>query len=296
MKLTAEQQALLPSDEEVKFYQEHGWYITKQILSDEEMENALAGADEVYEGHRDARLPVDLDPRLYWTPDQEKDVLRANHYIVQQNLKFRNLAFNPLIGAIAARLSGSSQIRTFLSALFYKPPQNSGDVQVGWHTDRAYWNTCTSDNMLTAWIPLHDCNAEMGTLVMIDGSHLWEENEIIDELRSGRTFSTKDLAALEVKLNAAGMPIKKIPMNLKRGQMSFHHCNLLHGSGPNRSDFPRQTLILHLQDKDNKYRVALKENGEKIVHHADKLCTNLADGTPDYSDPLIFPVLWENDD
>jgi hypothetical protein len=33
---------LLPSDEDVCFYQEHGWYLSKKLLSDDELKTLLA--------------------------------------------------------------------------------------------------------------------------------------------------------------------------------------------------------------------------------------------------------------
>ena len=67
-------------------------------------------------------------------------------------------------------------MRVFQATMIYKPP-NPGEVTnlVPWHVDRHYWQTCTSERMLTAFIPFHDCGEEMGTITMIDGSHLWKE-------------------------------------------------------------------------------------------------------------------------
>ena len=98
------------------------------------------------------------------------------------------------MGAIAARLTGSPTIRFFADTLVDKPgrlPEN--ESVVAWHTDRAYWGTCTSDNMLTLWIPFQDCTVEMGPLVYVDGSHLWSETEAM------RTFRCKNLHELERK-------------------------------------------------------------------------------------------------
>lgn len=45
MKLTDEQLSLMPSDDDVKFYREHGFYLSKKIYSDEQIESAIRGAD-----------------------------------------------------------------------------------------------------------------------------------------------------------------------------------------------------------------------------------------------------------
>ena len=34
-------------------------------------------------------------------------------------------------------------------------------------------------------------------------------------------------------------PSEKIPVILKKGQAALHHCLLAHGSGPNKTNFPR---------------------------------------------------------
>ena len=43
------------------------------------------------------------------------------------------------------------------------------------HADHAYWGTCSSQRLLTAWIPFHDVDEESGTLAVLDGSHRWPD-------------------------------------------------------------------------------------------------------------------------
>ncbi len=82
----------------------------------------------------------------------------------------------PLIGAVAAALARADAIRVFQSTLIYKPPVATEPTNVvPWHFDKHYWSPSTSDRMLTAFIPFHECDEEMGTITMIDGSHRWRE-------------------------------------------------------------------------------------------------------------------------
>ncbi len=303
MKLTPEQSELLPSEEEIAHYNEHGWYISKEILSDAEIEDAFAGSERHYSGERDYSLPIQIRSFLDWTPEKGEG-LRLNDYIVIQNLQIQKLAFNALIGAIASRLSGSDRIRLWNSQLIYKPSQVQDDrVKIGWHVDRAYWRTCTSDRMLTAWIPLHDCDETTGTMIMLDGSHRWPSNASVDELRRGKTFLIhaipessicSDASELEARISSCGMPINKVPMNLHAGQVCFHNCLTFHGSGLNRSTTDRRVVVIHLQDGENRYRVSKDESGEVHRYNNDLMCRKLSDGSPDYSDPIICPLLWEN--
>jgi len=282
MDLSAEQRELLPSDEDVAFYREHGWYISKKILSDEAIDDALYGSERHYAGERDSELLV--GGYLDWKPG-DGDALRINDYVSLQNDQLRNLVHTPLIAAVAARLSGSSTIRLFHDQLIYKP---SGEKKaaIGWHVDRAYWSTCTSDEMLTAWIPFHDCDERMGTVTMLDGSHRWTDTADL------RTFRRHDLDQLEQQFSSSGNAIRKVPMNLKKGQVSFHHARTIHGSYPNVSNAPRIALAVHLQDAANQYCLHHDDQGNVSFHIIDSLCRKQPNGNPDYADPDICPMLW----
>jgi ectoine hydroxylase-related dioxygenase (phytanoyl-CoA dioxygenase family) len=159
--------------------------------------------------------------------------------------------------------------------------------------DRHYWQTCTSEQMLTAFIPFHDCDEQMGTITMVDGSHRWAEVPGDD---STRHFAQRNRGELEellvenARYNGAG--VHKIPMVIPKGHMSFHHCKTYHGSGPNLSDRPRRAVSLHMQDGGNQYRPYQKPNGDRVVYNHDVLVRHDAEGYPDYADPTYCPVLW----
>jgi hypothetical protein len=293
-ELVSAQEELLPTESDIRFYREHGWYRSRNIFTDDEIDAALAETERFYAGHRDGYPPVELKEFLDWRPEYGTDRLRMNDYIVFQDNLLRDLCLRPVIGAIAARLAGTRQIRLFNSSMAYKPPQvDVARAKVGWHNDRAYWQTCTSDEMLTAWIPLHDCDETMGTITMIDGSNRWSDDPATASLRRGKTFITDDFDALETQIRETGLPVELIPVSLRKGEVSFHHCLTFHGSGVNRSERPRQNLIVHLQDELNEYRDAVADDGEPIVYNNDQIVRRRQDGRPDYSDPDVCPIIWE---
>lgn len=297
VELPEDQRALLPSSGDVEFYEEHGWWVSPPIFSDEQMDEALRSVERHYAGERDSAPPTQLASYLDWTPEKGEDRLRINNYIALQQRGLGALALSPLLGATAARLARTEEVRLFNSSLVYKPPQVEGDAaKVGWHVDRAYWQTSTSENMLTAWVAFHDCDEEMGTITMLNGSHRWPSDPVLDELRTGRTFVTDDVDALEQRLESLGLPIEKVPINVRRGQVSFHHCMTFHGSGTNRSDRPRISMTVHMQDEQNRYREAYDAAGELFVYRNDTVCRKLPSGEPDYRDPDICPVIWRDQD
>lgn len=286
MTLNDTELALLPREADIRFYEEHGWFATERILPDELLEDADYGIERYYAGERDFPLLVD-DGYLDWRPGHG-NILRLNDYVSLQNRELMALARFPLLAAVAACLARTPTVRLFHDQLLYKPPfEQQDDNVVGWHSDRSYWQTCSSDRMLTVWIPLQDCTVQMGTLRMLDGSHRWPESG------SMRSFREQGVEGLEAGLAAADRPLHRVDLELKRGQVSFHNALTLHGSGPNLSRQPRIALAVHMQDADNHYRLRHDEQGRPILHINDIACRKNAQGEPDYADPRICPVLWQ---
>ena len=48
---------LLPTAQDVAFYEEHGWYISKKVIPDEMIDAAILASEKFYLGERDAKLP-----------------------------------------------------------------------------------------------------------------------------------------------------------------------------------------------------------------------------------------------
>jgi ectoine hydroxylase-related dioxygenase (phytanoyl-CoA dioxygenase family) len=294
--LTEEERSLLPSASDVEFYAEHGWYLTKKLFTDSEVDELVAASERYYAGERDRRLPVRPPKLAYWDPSKG-DVQRHNDYVHYEHEGLARLLRKPLIGAVAATLARADEIRVFQSTLIYKPPIAAEPTNiVPWHFDKHYWSTSTSDRMLTAFIPFHDCGEEMGTITMVDGSHRWREVGRKDSVT--RHFAEREASELEQMLaeNAAynDTGVVKVPMIIPKGHMSFHHCRTYHGSMTNRSQRPRRAISFHLQDGENAYRRFVLSDGEVLAYNHDALVRRLPDGRPDYSDPDFCPVVWRN--
>jgi hypothetical protein len=273
----------LPTEEQVAFYQAHGWYVTPTILSPELLDRIRVDCLRFLVGERDSPLPAVAG--LDWR--QVESLRFKMPYVSLQMPSVRELVHLPTLGAIAARLARTPAVRLYRDALTYKPPARgeAAATRVGWHTDRAYWPTCSSDNMLTAWIPFADCDEMQGTLVVLDGSHRWPEHR-------ERSFSDHDLDATLARVDSGSEPVVEVPIRVKKGQVSFHHCRLLHASRENRSGVPRLSLVIHLQDAANEYRPSRNAQGVPLAHLNDLLCRKLPTGDPDYADPAVCPILW----
>ena len=174
MRPSPEFERLLPGEEDVAFYEEHGYYVTAKVLPDDVIDAAIRGAERHWAGERDWRLPVSSGFGD-WKPG-DGDRFATRNTPRSRIARSGGSSSTRSSGRSPGRLTRSSEIRLWDDQLVSKPPSAGprGPV-VGWHTDRAYWMTCTSEDLLTAWIPLHDCPVEMGPVIYVDGSHRWPD-------------------------------------------------------------------------------------------------------------------------
>lgn len=285
--LTAEQLALLPDDSDVAFYETDGYYVSKEgVVPESLIDAAWDGAHRFYGGERDGTLAVDAG-FSDWKPG-DGDGQRNNEFVSLQKKELKALAVYPLLGAIAARLTRSSAIRVLDDQLIYKPSdiRDASSTVTGWHADRAYWATCSSDKMISVWIPLHAVEVSRGPLAVMAGSHRWPG------LQDVRFFNQRDLAGVAGQFRAHGREVRIVPMTLRKGQVSFHHGWTVHASLPNTSGQPRLSYAVHFQDRDNHYRPCRDRSGREIHILDEALCRRLPNGDPDFSDPEVFPTVW----
>lgn len=84
---------LLPSEEDVAFYEEHGYYVTPKALPDDVIDAASRGAERHWAGERGGGFGD-------WKPG-DGDTIRNSEYTALQNREIRALVQHPIIGATA---------------------------------------------------------------------------------------------------------------------------------------------------------------------------------------------------
>ncbi|MEU3650002.1 phytanoyl-CoA dioxygenase family protein [Lentzea sp. NPDC034063] len=268
-------------------YERDGFVVVDGLLPDAVVEQAQYGVKRHHAGERDVELPSGLG-YLDWRPGDPPGI-RINDYVSLQNEDVRGLVTYPPIAAMAAILSRSPSIRLFHDQIIYKdhvanPAKVDANV-VGFHTDRAYWQTCSSNEMLTAWVPLTPVSEVTGALSFVRGSHRWPGNDNLANF-----FAQRHGVSLSQIAVPDGVEPEVVTLELTPGQMSFHHCRTVHGSAPNRSAGPRCAITVHFQDETNEY--VPPPAGRHSVHVNDLLCKRRGDGNPDYSDSFVSPELF----
>ena len=111
---------------------------------------------------------------------------------------------------------------------------------MAWHQDYSYWTRTQPLAHLTCWIGLDDSTRENGCLQYISGSHRWPDLPI--------TGLAGDMMAIDAVLNEEQRRefLHPVAIELKKGEASFHHPRLVHGSFANHSDHSRRATVINV--------------------------------------------------
>ena len=149
---------------------------------------------------------------------------------------FHDLLWSPAFLMASSQLLGGA-VRFWHDQLFCKPPHYGGVV--AWHQDYSYWTRTEPMAHLSCWIGLDDSTRDSGCLHYVPGSHRWRLLPI--------TGLANDMQAIESVLSQEQKAeFKPVPIELKKGECSFHHPLMVHGSYENRSDHPRRGAVINI--------------------------------------------------
>ena len=264
----------LPTDREVAFYRENGYWTSPPVFSGAELAELREHQDRVYAGvHETGREPH----RGGWKPKDHRPLeIRKTDNSHWADLTIRNAVLSATIGAIAVRLHGVKTVSLWHDQLLFKPNGGEQTGNVGWHQDFGYWRACKEPELVTATVALVDLSKDNGCLEVVPGSHK-------RGLLTASDFFNQDLEAMKKAIEAeSGSRMETVAMPMKAGQIGFHHCLTIHGSGPNSSAAPRRTIAVHLMAGTIHRNI----NGK----HMNTELAALKDGEPFVGEH--FPVLY----
>ncbi len=264
----------LPTEKDVAFYQENGYWTSPKIFSDEELAALREHQDLVYNGvHETGKQPWHGGWKFNAKRPLEIRKTDNSHWA---DLTIRKAVLNATVGAISAKLHGVDTVRLWHDQLLYKPNGGEQTGNVGWHQDYGYWRACKEPNLTTATLALVNLTTDNGCLEVVPGSHK-------RGLLAASDFFNQDMDGLKQRIEAeSGQAMLPVAMPMKAGQVGFHHCLTIHGSGANRSNAPRRTIAVHQMCGVIHRSINGKHMNTEIVE--------LADGAP-FVNPA-FPVMY----
>jgi ectoine hydroxylase-related dioxygenase (phytanoyl-CoA dioxygenase family) len=136
---------------------------------------------------------------------------------------------------IATCLLGAPCV-AFGCTYFVKEPRRGPAVL--WHQDGYPWRTRLGiGEAVTLWLALDRSDQDTGGLMVIPGSHTLAAQPLRPHAGPADVFGYEIDPAL---VDAA----RAQPVTLLPGDISAHHPNVIHGSGPNRSPYLRRGLAI----------------------------------------------------
>lgn len=222
------------SDEQVGFFREHGYLAGVRVLSDEQVEALRAELNELI----DPSHPLN---HLFYEfhANESRDPSRVLFHALgawRVSVGFHDLLWHPAFTVPAAQLLGGA-VRFWHDQLFCKPARHGGVV--AWHQDYSYWTRTFPQAHLSCWIGLDDSTRENGCVHYVPGSHRWPLLPVtglaggMDAIQS--VLSDEQRAAF-----------KPVAVELRRGEASFHHPLMVHGSFENRGERQRRAAVINV--------------------------------------------------
>ena len=222
------------SDDQVAFYNEHGYLAGVKLFNDEQIgalrRELMALADPAHPGNE-----LFYEFNANESADPEQILFHAlGAWRIEPGL--HDLLWHPAFVVPAAQLLGGA-IRFWHDQIFYKPAQHGGVVL--WHQDYSYWTRTTPMAHLSCWIGLDDSTRENGCVHYVPGSHRWN-------LLPRTSFANDMDAVLESLTPAQRAAFNPVAIELKAGECSFHHPLMVHGSYANKTGRPRRAVVLNV--------------------------------------------------
>jgi hypothetical protein len=221
------------SENQVEAFHRDGFLTGVQVLDDHQVEALCTELAGLMEPHPSHELFHEYHSNESSNPDT---ILFHALGAWRTGPAFHDVLWSPAFLVAASQLLDGA-VRFWHDQLFCKPAHHGGVV--AWHQDYSYWTRTQPMAHLTCWMALDDSTRDNGCLFYVPGSHKWNLLPITGLAGDMNEIMT----VLDEEQKQAFRPV---PIELKRGQCSFHHPLTVHGSYENRSDRPRRATLVNV--------------------------------------------------
>jgi ectoine hydroxylase-related dioxygenase (phytanoyl-CoA dioxygenase family) len=199
------------TEEEVKFYNENGYYLYRKPL---------------FSPDRMSKLHKLFEEQLFLRGDKLSDELDTPHFREERLLEF--LLADEVLDLVEPLIG--SNIALFSSHFICKDPYKGRATP--WHEDSAYWRSRFDrlDKIVTVWLALDRSMRENGCMRVIPGTHTngFSEYEAVD--RTTNTFRSR---IKNIDDSTA------VDFELEPGECTLHDARIIHGAEANSSPLRR---------------------------------------------------------
>jgi phytanoyl-CoA hydroxylase len=243
-----------PAAELKKQFARLGYCIVPNLFTETE----LSEIEVFFEEYKKTGGNVFDSGSTYEEIDLTKRQVRAIHPH-RYSEKAKGWLLNPAVCEVLEILLGQSPLAA-QSMYYFKPPGGKGQ---GMHQDNFYL-LAKPATCIAAWTAIDAATLDNGCLWVVPGSHL--DNIYCPENTDDPRWMNYD----DSHITKFPRDQKPVPVEVPRGSTMFFGGNLIHGSGPNRTqDRHRRTFIGHYISEASEevakfYHPVLNRNGEVV--------------------------------
>lgn len=222
------------SPDQVESFEEQGFLAGVKLLTEDQAEALLVELADLTDPHSPGN-------ELFYEYNSNESADPSTvlfHALGAWRIKpgFHDILWNPAFLVAASQLL-NGRVRFWHDQLFCKPAKHGGVV--AWHQDYSYWTRTQPMAHLTCWIALDDARQDNGCLWYVPGSHRWNLLP-----RTGLAGDMNEImTVLTPEQKAAFLPV---PIELKKGEATFHHPLMVHGSYENRTERQRRATLINV--------------------------------------------------
>jgi ectoine hydroxylase-related dioxygenase (phytanoyl-CoA dioxygenase family) len=215
----------------VREYNDNGVVRIREFLSPAEVISIRSEID------RFIREDLDAQPPEASTREADGKTVRNLWHLEKYCDYFQKMADRADIRKLVGELVRGEPVLLAVET-FNKPARVGSGVP--YHQDNAYFCLDPPD-ALTLWIAIDDVTVENGPVHFVEGSHA---NGMLPTKKSGVAGNSIGLAE-----PPAVPKNEQFCATLKAGDATLHHCQTIHHSDPNSTDYSRLGLLLVFRGK-----------------------------------------------
>ena len=224
------------SKDEINFYNDQGYLLVEDVISENQHKEMLALVDGFFEKSKMIRENdniFDLEDGHSSDNPRLKRIKQPH----QHSQFFWEIIKESKIEEILRDLLGDN-VSLKTSKLNTKAP--GGGAAVEWHQDWAFYPH-TNDNVLALGLMLNDVDIDNGPLMVIPESH---KGPVLSHFNNGVFCGAIDPDDSDFDMS------KAVTLTGKARSMTIHHARTLHGSSPNNSNRDRLVLFYECNSAD----------------------------------------------
>ena len=258
--------------EKKDFFNKNGFVIFENVLNKNELNKVRKKYKKIFKGHYETGVVPD---KIKWVYGRDKNnIPRSVCNAWKSDYDVARVVLSKKIGQLVASLQNWNSTRLNQDSLIWVVP---GAGSVAFHQDNPYQDWHTPGKVITAWIPLENTSKEGATLEYLVGSH---KNGTTKRLN--KFFTNQSYRSISKKLLSNADKFGRHYVIAKKGSIVFHHGDMWHGSGFNKTKQDRITLSIHFMNGNSKFHDRIKNphfNHYKILNSSKM-------------DETFFPVTW----